>query len=154
MKSYTKHLIECNCILPIFRTMERPPFHQFTVFSEVEEDLSFVKHHAACPNCGAIHNVTEVGTSTILKKETSSLIRTIEEISLSLPDKLVAILKENKCELYTWQEVEFLETNKLYDTQVVLSKEREEDLSLVVKVLLLLGPGLYKVQTTQIKDET
>ena len=66
---YIKHVVECKCILPQYRTADPPVFHKFLVFSEILEDGSFKDSYAQCNNCGVIHRVIEVSRSRILKKE-------------------------------------------------------------------------------------
>lgn len=151
-RDYVKHLVECNCILPIFREMPNPPFHKFIVFSVIETPpgMELVPHYATCPNCAAVHKIEEVGKSTILRKEVMTSIREIEEIEMSLPPNLSPILKKNDCQRHVWEEVEFILENELWGKRVVLAKEKQEDGSTNVKVLFIAGHSLFKVENHEL----
>ena len=68
---FVKHLVQCKCILSIFKKMENPPIHKFVVFSEIDESGNIEPSFAQCTNCDLIHKVKEVGVSEILKKRGS-----------------------------------------------------------------------------------
>jgi len=151
---YIKHLIECKCIIKIFEDKVPPVFHKFIVFSEFEDETGdMIPSFAQCNNCGVIHKVTEVSTSSILRKEEMKTIPSIEEIELELPAKVVSLLKSNDCDLHVWQEAKHILNHQLWGKFVVLSKEKEE---LVVrgKALAILGEGLFKIETFELTDET
>ncbi len=38
MSSYIKHLIECQCMLNIFKNKTKPVYHKFKVFSEIDDN--------------------------------------------------------------------------------------------------------------------
>lgn len=129
--------------------MENPPFHKFIVFSVVEPlpKIDLIPHYASCPNCGAIHKVEEVGVSTILRKEVMTSIREIEEIEMSLPPNVSAILKKNECPRHVWEETEFVLENELWGRRIILAKEKQEDGSMNVKTLFIVGSNLFKVES-------
>jgi len=146
MPEYVKHLVECKCILPQFKRMAEPPFHKFVVFSVLEEVTAKVKpSYAQCPNCGAVHRVNEVGLSKILNKDSIRSISTIDDIKLTMPQKLVTILERHECDLPTWQEVQFIVENQLWGRTVILAKEREGDL-IFGKVMTILSDSLQKIE--------
>lgn len=119
-----KHLIQCHCILPQFRDQKDPIFHYFTVFSTVNENDNVELKYAQCNNCGIIHKITEIGKSEIITgRENSKSIRTIDDICLSLPEKLVNLLKKYEIDLPTWEQCEFIYTNQIYDEHVILTRE-------------------------------
>lgn len=144
-KDFVKHLIECKCILPQFRKMDEPPFHKFIVFSELEEGSALVKtSFAQCPNCGAVHRINEVGLSKILNKDSMLSLPTIEDIKLTMPEKLTAILERHECDLPTWQEVDFIVKNQMWGRTVILAKEREGEL-VYGKYMTVLSENLQKI---------
>lgn len=147
MPEYVKHLVECKCILPQYRTMNNPPFHKFIVFSELEENTALVKtSFAQCPSCGAIHRVNEVGLSKILNKDSMLSLPSIEDIKLGMPERLAAILERHECDLPTWQEVDFIVKNQLWGRPVILTKEREGEM-VYGKVMTILSPNLQKIDS-------
>lgn len=152
-RSYIKHLIECNCVLQIFKQMAEPPFHQFPVFSELDgPQQTFVPHFAVCPNCGAVHKVVEVGVSKQQRKETAPTLKSKEEIAMNLPDKLVAILEKNECDITIYQEAEFIIDHELWGKPLILHKEREGD-GYVGKSVTILGTTLMKVNNFTYTNE-
>lgn len=149
---YVKHLVECKCILPQFRKMPIPPFHKFVVFSELEEKTGLVKvSFTQCPNCGAVHYITEVGHSKITSKDSLMSLPTIEDIKLELPDKLVGLLERHVCELPVWQEAKFILEHNLWGRTIILTREHEGDL-VMGKFVIVLGREIYKVETFERND--
>lgn len=147
MPEYVKHLVECKCILPQFKKMEEPPFHKFIVFSALEEETAkVIPSFAQCPNCGAIHRVREVGLSKILNKDSVRTMSTIEDIKISLPEKLSTILERHDCDLPTWQEVQFILENQMWGRTVILAKEREGEL-IFGKTMTVLSETMQKIDS-------
>lgn len=146
MPDYVKHLIECKCILPQFRSMPNPPWHKFIVFSVIDDKGACKPSYAQCTNCNAVHKVTEVGLSQILNKDTMLSLPTIEDLKTDMPDWLVAILERHECELPTWQEAKFIYDNKMWGRSVILAKERDGD-SIMGKYVIILGESLHKIES-------
>ena len=141
--TYIKHLIQCRCVLKLYEEMKNPPQHKFIVFSEIklrpiegswvpttqeewDECLvgKMVPSFAACPNCGLIHHITEVGTSTITGKSDMKSLPTIEDLEMAgIPEKVMNQLKSHECELHIWQEVAHIFDKKLWGSYVILSRE-------------------------------
>lgn len=149
---YEKHLIECKCILPQFKKMDSPPFHKFIVFSELEEETAkVIPSFAQCPNCGAIHRVTEVGESKILNKDSMLSLPTIDDIKNNLPDWLVSILERHECDLPTWQEAEFVYKKKMWGRPIIIAKERADE-HVVGKYIIILDENTHKIETFERSD--
>ena len=68
--NYIKHLIECQCTLPIFKNKTKPVYHKIPVFSKINEDDSIEEKYIICDNCDIVHKVEEV-FKTSLKLSTS-----------------------------------------------------------------------------------
>jgi hypothetical protein len=147
-QEYTKHLIECKCILPQFKRIEPPKWHCFVVFSEIDEAGAIIPSFAQCNNCGIIHKVTEVGTSSILERDDLPSLSNLEDIKAGLPEKLVEILEKYQCELPTYQEVAFILEHKQWGRMVILTKEVVEH-TIIGKYLLIIGETLWKISTFQ-----
>lgn len=141
-----KHVIQCKCFLPQFKDLQDPPIHRFIVFSEIDEYTNVKPSFVQCNNCGIVHKVIEAGKSVILKKEDTSAIETVDEISDQLPDQIKAILQKYDCDLPTWQEARFIFQNQLWGRFVVLTKERTEE-NVIGKALIILGEKLHKIET-------
>lgn len=147
-KTYVKHLIECNCILPQFKNRKDVIFHKFVVFSKIGFDDKVIPSYVKCNNCGGVHRVFEISKSELMKNENSKSVETIDEIKLSLPEKVQVLLEKYDCDLPTWQEAQFIIDNEAWGNQVILSREIEESKTatkLMLTTLLIAGKTLYKL---------
>jgi hypothetical protein len=147
--SFTKHLIQCKCISPIFQNKSNPVFHSFVVFSvfvDSNED-SIIEKFVQCNNCGIVHRVFNICESDIIsEKESSSSIIDIEDIKLSLNSKLIEILERHESDLPTWEETKHKFENKIYDSPIILTRERSSDF-ILGKLLILKENELYKIES-------
>lgn len=141
-----KHLIQCRCILPQFKRQNKPPYHQFTVFSEIDDENNVKKKYAQCPNCGVIHKVYEISKSEIQEgKEHMSSIVTIDDIRLSLDERMAAILDSNHSDISMWEEVLYITTNENeWGRVVILNKDVDGD-EVHIKMMRILSSRLFKV---------
>ncbi len=141
-----KHLIKCRCILPQFKRVNNPPYHQFPVFSVIEDDVvlpSFVQ----CPNCGIIHKVTDILVSEIVKgREHMSSLKTIDDVRVGMPEQVAAVLEANNADLATWEAVSFVIDNKLWGDFVTVTRDTDGSVS-QGKYIKILGEKLFKVET-------
>lgn len=152
MPEYVKHLVECKCILPQFKKIPDPPFHKFAVFNEIEDETGRCKQsYSQCPNCGAVHRVTEVGQSDILNKDSMLALPTIEDLRISLPEWLTILLERHECDIATWQEAKFIYENEKWGYPVILAKERDGD-NIIGKYVVILGKQLHKIETFERYD--
>ena len=146
MNSYIKHLIECDCVLPQFQLYRPPVFHKFVVFSIILEDGEIQPSFAQCPNCGAVHKVTEVLTSTRIAKDSLSSLPSVDEIKKTLPKRYTETLETYHCDVSTWQEVKFIIDHELWGKAVVHSRE-VVDGEVTGKYMIVLGQDLLKIDS-------
>jgi hypothetical protein len=147
-KTFVKHLIECNCILPQFKSQKDVVFHKFIVFSEIDTNDKVIPTIVKCNNCGAAHRIIEINKSELNRNEDTKSAITIEDIKISLPEKLSIILERYECELPTWQEVDYIFSNELWGKEVILVKSIEQTLktsTISITTLLIAGKTLFKV---------
>ena len=143
MNLYVNHLIECQCILPLYKKSKKLIFHKFTVFSEINDNDEVKEKYVSCNNCDSIHKVTEVLKSEVVWGNDSykNLVTTIEDIKFNLSnegyEKIINILEQNNCEISIWENINFLIQNDLEES-VIISKE-EIDNSVVIKKLFYLN---------------
>ena len=143
MTEHIKHLIECQCTLNIFKNKTKTVFHQFKVFSEIDENDKFKEKYVMCNNCDILHRVFEVCKSEIKwgNENLKSLVTTKEDIKFNLEsknqEKLVLELEKNNIDLCEWEYAEYLiENNK--EGQIILNKN-EIDNNIVYNVLYIKG---------------
>jgi len=76
---------------------------------------------------------------------------TIEDIKVSLPERLAGILEQNACELPIWQEAQFILKNNLWGNGFILAKEREGT-TIMGKYIVILGTDLFQVSVFERQD--
>lgn len=148
-----KHLIKCRCVLQQFKDRQNPPQHHFTVFSVINDDETVVPSYAQCNNCGIVHKISDFCNSEVIQRENMPTLVTVEEVKLSLPDKLLAVLSrfENDIELSTWQLIAYSYDNDVWGQPIVLTTTRELN-EVTYKILMLLGKSLFKIDTRISKE--
>ena len=147
-----KHLIQCHCILPQFRNMNNPVFHKFLVFSIISEDDTTIEKFSSCNNCGALHKIVDVCKSEIVVgADEVSTIRTIDDIKHGLSENLISVLEKYKCDISTWENVEFIIDNNMWDENVIISRESIDDIT-HIKILNVLSESRIKIASHVIKD--
>lgn len=151
-KEGIKHLIQCHCVLPQFRNTNPTVFHKFVAFSIVEDDKVQEKI-AQCNNCGVLHRIYDHCRSEILfGKESSASVRTIEDIELSLPERLAAYLKSQNIDIATWEHIEWIVEN-VQDSDVVIRRD-EQSGKINLKILMIKKDGSFRTRNEIISDST
>ena len=147
-----KHLIQCHCVLPQYRNASPQIFHKFVVFSLVEDDQ--VKEKIVqCNNCGVLHRILDHCRSEILfGKEESASIRTVEDIELSIPERLAAYLKSQNIDIATWEQVEWL-VEGAQESEVVIRRD-EQGGRTNLKILTIKKDGTFRTRNEIISDST
>ena len=143
MSNYIKHLIECQCILNIFKNKTKTVYHKFKVFSEINKNDEVKEKYVMCNNCDILHRVYEVCKSEIKwgNENLKSLVTTKDDIKFNLEsknqEKLVLELEKNNIDLCEWEYVDFLiENNK--EGKIILNKN-EIDNNIVYNILYIKG---------------
>jgi len=146
-----RHLIECHCTLPQYRNANPPVYHKFVVFSVLDED-AIQKKLVQCNNCGIIHKVVDLCKTEIAHgMEEGQSLRSIEDIKIGIPDKMVTFLIQQNADISTWEYVEFILDNK-QEKEVILKKEQKDDLT-QLKILHIKEDGTFKVKNETRQDE-
>jgi len=141
-----KHLVECHCVLPQYRKQKDPPYHKFVVFSILDDADTAVPKHAACNNCGVIHNVTDVCKSEILLGQEVGAVMTIEDCGMMLPSSVKQMLETYECEVPDWEHALFILQNEKWDDFIIMKREQTEIDDLTGKILRFSGPGKYRLE--------
>jgi|TARA_R110001583_G_scaffold64676_3_gene187400 hypothetical protein len=148
-----KHLIECHCILPQFRGRKEPIFHKFVVFSVIDEEDQILTKFSQCNNCGVVHKIIDICRSEIISgMEDSGSIISKSDIKHSLSKNLISILETYKCDIATWENVQFIIENEMWGSEVTIEREEIED-NVQVKFLKLLSDSKVKIETIVSKNE-
>lgn len=143
MSEYVKHLVECQCVLNLFKNKTQTLYHKFKVFSEIDENDEIKEKYVICNNCDIVHRVYEVCKSEIKwgNENLKSLVTTKEDIKFNLEscnkEKIVLELEKNDIDLCEWEYIEYLiENNK--DGKIILNKN-EIDNNIVYNILYIKG---------------
>jgi hypothetical protein len=148
-----KHLIQCHCVLPQYRTMPDPVFHKFTVFSKVDESDNVVPKLVKCNNCGVIHKVLDFCKSEVSHGiEESIAIVSIKDIRSFIPLPLSEVLDSHNCDIATWEQVDDIFENGQWESVVTISRQRLSG-STQIKQILIKEGGLFKIQSHLRQDE-
>lgn len=147
-KQGVKHLVKCVCVLPQLSKLTDPPSHEFKVFSVFDDALDdFETSFVQCDNCGVVHKVTDVCTSTILRgRDEMSSVVTIDDVRNMVPPNMAAVLEQNRVDLPTWQHVAWIVEEKRWGTPVVLTSEYIDG-TRQGKVMTILGESLFRVNS-------
>ena len=144
-----RHLVQCHCILPQYRGNENPVFHRFTVFSIVDKNDEVVDKFQQCPNCGVVHKIFDICKSEILiGSESGYALTTIDDIKISLPEKVCDVLEKNKCDISVWENVDYILQNELWGQKVSLTRDQVNE-SIVTKFLRIDGENKLKIETQE-----
>ena len=148
-----KHLVQCHCVLPQFRGADPPVFHKFVVFSVIDDSDAVVEKVSKCPNCDALHRVTELGKSEIAHgKDGSSSAMDIEDIKSQLPTALVSVLDRHKVDEATYEQALFFVNTYNTDDPIVLAREKMDGKT-SVKALWLRADRSLRIETIVRQDE-
>ena len=147
-----KHLIECHCTLKIYDKKNNLVNHKFPVYSKIKESGGVVPKIVKCNNCEAVHKVTDFCVSELMPgKDQTSVISDVEEISLSLPDKLVNTLRKLECDISCYEHCLDIIEEERWGEFVVLRRDiidEKENL----KLIFINSENRFKIQTKVINN--
>ena len=127
-KNYFRHLIECQCVLPIYAKKTRIIYHKFPVFSTIDDSEKVKEKYVKCNNCDIIHRVYDYSKSEIMWGEEGLKGYLVNKddirfnLELSGNENIANILEKYHSDISTWEYVEHIIDNKISDN-VLLNKE-------------------------------
>ena len=145
-----KHLIECHCSLPLYKNRKDIVYHKFVVYSKIDEAGNKIPKYSKCNNCGATHYVYEFCKSEVKAgKEDNDVALTIEDVKISLPDKIIKILEQYECTIDVYEQIDDVFDHDFFPIDIIINREIIED-EHTVKLLKLINKDRYKIQTEKI----
>jgi len=148
-----KHLIQCHCVLPQFRNLSTPVFHKFVVFSKTDESDDIVPKLCKCNNCGVTHKVFDFCKSEISYGSDDNLaVVSPEDIRENLPERISEILDSHKCDVATWEQVDDIFENNIWNESVVISRQMVSGAT-QLKRLLIKNRNSFKIETHLRQDD-
>tara|TARA_A100001515_G_scaffold137503_1_gene130165 strand:- start:12 stop:419 length:408 start_codon:yes stop_codon:yes gene_type:complete len=132
--------------------MPDPVFHKFVVFSKVDESDSVIPKMAKCNNCGVIHKVVDICKSEITHGlEDTLAVISVKDIRSYLPENICQVLDSHKCDIATWEQIDDIVENKLWDSVVTISREQLSGSTQIKQIIIREGPS-FKIQSHLRKD--
>ena len=127
-KNYFRHLVECQCVLPLYAKNTKVIYHKFPVFSKIDDDGNMQEKHAKCNNCDIIHRVYDAGKSEILwgQEGLKGYLVNKDDIRFNLElsgnERIADLLEKYDSDISVWEVVNHIIENEITDN-VLLNKE-------------------------------
>lgn len=153
MNNYICHAIECQCILPVYSKVEKPVYHQFIVFSQLQDDMIEEKY-VECNNCGIIHQITGCNKSNLISDTTNykSLVVNKEDLSYNLPSKYLDFLtSRNVEEIYIWEKINYLLENNI--KELVLFKRSSIENYIICEFIEIIDKDNFKITKEKLQRD-
>ena len=146
-----KHMIECHCILPIYKDATPTIYHKIITYSKIDESGKIIPKYVNCNNCGITHHVYEICRSDIkIGKEDIKSIRTIEDIRIGLPDKIIDILEKHDCAIEDYELVEDIFEQEIFPSELIIKREIIDE-EHHIKLLKISNMKKFKIESEVIK---
>lgn len=143
-----KHIVECQCILPIYKDRESPPFHKFVVFSLLDEKDTVVEKYVRCANCGSVHKIIDLCKSEIIPaRENSRGIVSKDDLKMILDAGVSNILETYKSDLPCWEEAKHIIDNQMWGSYIVIARDESTDGIVNGKMLIFQGQGKFSIES-------
>ena len=141
-----RHLVECHCVLPIYKNKKPTVYHKFVVYSKIDDNTGkVIPKYVNCNNCGITHCVFELCRSDIIVgKEEINSVRKIEDFKISLDAKIYNLLQEYFCNIDVYEEVEEIFEKEIFPRTVVLKREIIDEKH-SVKILEIKNNTSFKI---------
>ena len=147
-----KHLIECHCVLKIYKGEETITNHKFPVYSKIDSDGKIIPKLAKCNNCESLHYVNDFCRSDLRGgKDQTSVTLSVEDIGLSLPSRVAEILARSQCDISTWEHCLDIFEESRWGEFVVLNRDVIDE-NQQVKILTIKSETFYKVENKVINS--
>jgi hypothetical protein len=152
MTTGVKHLIECHCVLTIYKKNAKIRNHKFPVYSKLDENGKVIPKLVKCNNCESLHLVSDLCKSELKGgKDQTSVTIDKEEIMLGLPDKLSQILIKLDCDISTWEHCLDIFEEERWNEFVVLKRDIIDE-NQQVKILRIISENRFKVENVVINN--
>ncbi len=146
-----KHIVECHCVLPVYKNKKPVVYHKFATYNKIDMKGKIIPKYVNCNNCGATHFVYEICKSDIkIGKEEIQTVRTIKDIKISLPDKLVSILEENDRNIEDYEMIEDILDQEIFPSELILKREIIDE-EHHIKLLKIINANKFKIESEVIK---
>jgi hypothetical protein len=122
-------------------------FHQFVVFSTIDDSDTVLPKYVQCNNCSVVHKIYDLCKSEIVAgRDELNSVNTIDDIIYTIPEDIRGVLESYDVDLPTWEHAQFVLQNKVWGTAVILTKDVLED-ETQGKLLMIKGPREFNIET-------
>jgi hypothetical protein len=132
--------------MPQYRKQKDPPYHQFIVFSLIDDADTAITKHAKCNNCGVIHNIIDICKSEILLGEEVGAVMSKEDCGMMLPSGVKQMLETYNCEVPDWEHALYILQNEKWNEFIIVHREETDKGDLTGKILKFLSLGNYRLE--------
>lgn len=147
-----KHLINCHCILAIFKNNQKIINHRFPVYSKVDETGKPFEKIVKCNNCDTLHLIKGICQSEILPgKDQTQVVMTKEEIGFMLSEKINNILNKVDADISTWEHVLDIVEEKRWGECVVIKRDIIDEKQ-QIKIVQFISEDKIKIMNETIND--
>jgi hypothetical protein len=141
-----KHLIDCHCVLRIFKKNDKLINHKFPVYSKIDKDGKILPKLVKCNNCESLHWVYDTCKSELRGgKDQTGVTLSREDISLMLPERLVNILFKQNCDMSIWDQIADIYDESRWGEYAVIKRDIIDE-EQQVKLLYILGENKFKIE--------
>jgi hypothetical protein len=120
--------------------------HKFPVYSKVDASGKIIPKLSKCNNCQSLHYIHDYCRSELRGgKDESMVTLSIDDIALSLPDKLVNTLIKVDSDISTWEHCLDIIEEKRWGEHVVLSRDIINE-NEHVKILFINNENQFKIE--------
>ena len=119
-----KHLIECHCVLAIYRNSQKIINHKFPVYSKFDTNGKVIPKIAQCNNCDTFYEVTDLCKAEVkLGNDQTSLLLSKEDISMMMPSRVANYLEKSNVDISVWEHVLDVIEEKRWGETIVIKRE-------------------------------
>jgi len=147
-----KHLIDCHCVLRIYKKNKNMINHKFPVYSKFDKDGKVVPKYVKCNNCDSLHLITDICKSELKGgKDQTNVVLSKEDMTLMLPSRLVNILMKQNCDMSVWDHIVDIYEENRWGEYVVLKRDIIDE-EQFVKLLYIMAENKFKIENKNIKN--
>ena len=141
-----KHLIECHCILKILKNNKNVNYHKFPVYSKFDKNKKVIPKLVKCNNCESAHWVYDICKSELKGgKDQTLLTITKDDLTLSMPNKLINILNKFNCDISIWEHCLDILEEERWNEFVVLKRDIIDE-NEHVKLIIFKSEEKFKIE--------
>lgn len=147
-----KHLIECHCVLALFKSSQKIINHKFPVYSKIDSNGKVISKIVKCNNCDSLHKVFDICKSEIkFGKDQTPVTVTREDLGYMLPSRLNDLLVKTDVDISVFEHVLDVIEEERWGEYIVLKRDIIDEKQ-QVKLLEIFSEEKYKITNEVINN--